>query len=203
MKLLKQLSVMVLLAVVSVSAWAFSLERYVDGVHYKKLEGLEAKPNTVVEFFSYGCPHCKDLEPKLEAWLKTKPESVAFSRVPATWNKKFTVMGHLFYVIEALNLGEKTSSRVFDYIHTQGKGIASRQDALTFMLAQGVSEADFNRAWDDADVEKQVQEAGKAFAANHVRGVPALVVNGQYQTSVSMAGSAEEMFSIVEFLLSK
>ena len=33
----------------------------------------------VIEFFSYGCPHCADLEPVMQGWMKTMPPDVAVS----------------------------------------------------------------------------------------------------------------------------
>lgn len=203
MRIIKQCFVVVLLGLVSSAGWAFSLERYVEGVHYKKVEGTEYQPNTVMEFFSFGCPHCYDLEPVVETWLKTKPDAVSFSRVPATWNQKFAILGKLYYVIEALGVEEKAVPMVFDYIHKQGKTIASREDGQALLTGMGVSAADFDKAWSDDKVETKSNTAGRIFAANQIRGVPAMVVNGQYQTSVSMAGSPEEVFEVVNFLLTK
>ncbi|AUM12213.1 thiol:disulfide interchange protein DsbA/DsbL [Ketobacter alkanivorans] len=203
MKAMKQCCVVLLLALVSSSGWAFSLERYVEGVHYQKVEGGQPQPKTVVEFFSFGCPHCYELEPKVEAWVKSKPEAVSFSRVPATWNQKFAVLGKLYYVIEALGIEEKAVPAVFEYLHKQNKTITSREDAQTLLTGLGVTPEVFNKAWNDPQVETNANTAGRIFAANQIRGVPAVVVNGQYQTSVSMAGSPEDLFEVVNFLLSK
>ena len=35
----------------------------------------------VVELFWYGCPHCYDFEPDLEAWVKKQGKDVVFKRV--------------------------------------------------------------------------------------------------------------------------
>ena len=40
----------------------------------------------VLEFFSYSCPHCAILEPKVEAWSKTLPDNVVLRRVPVAFN---------------------------------------------------------------------------------------------------------------------
>ena len=37
----------------------------------------------VVELFWYGCPHCYDLEPEVQAWLERKPDYVELVRMPA------------------------------------------------------------------------------------------------------------------------
>src|SRR3981081_3784080 len=51
---------------------------------------IEAKAGKieVVEFFWYGCPHCYNLEPYIESWLKKLPPDVEFRRVPAVFNQR-------------------------------------------------------------------------------------------------------------------
>src|SRR5580692_9835174 len=36
----------------------------------------------VIEFFSWGCPHCYEFYPLLNRWLATLPKDVSFRRVP-------------------------------------------------------------------------------------------------------------------------
>ncbi|MFD2377417.1 hypothetical protein ACFSTJ_08095 [Ottowia pentelensis] len=43
----------------------------------------------VVEFFSYGCPHCMHFEPIMDAWVKTLPKDVAFRRVHVGFQSNF------------------------------------------------------------------------------------------------------------------
>lgn len=203
MKTITQSMFVIVLAMVCSSAWAFSLERYVEGVHYEKVAAAEPSPNTVIEFFSFGCPHCHHLEPLVEKWLTTKPEAVQFTRVPATWNARFRVLGKLYYVIEALGIEDKAVPAVFDYLHTQNKVIDGRASAWSALSGLGVKEADFAKAWEDDQVETKTNTAGKTFGQYQIRGVPAIVVNGQYKTSVKMAGSQEEVFAVINFLLTK
>ena len=46
----------------------------------------------VIEFFWYGCPHCHELEPAVEAWEKSLPKDVAFRHgsrsTPKTWRAR-------------------------------------------------------------------------------------------------------------------
>ena len=55
-----------------------------EGTHYVRLKNPlpvdSGDKIEVLEFFSYGCPHCADLEPVLVGWQKTLPADVA---VPA------------------------------------------------------------------------------------------------------------------------
>ncbi|MGB3621278.1 MAG: thiol:disulfide interchange protein DsbA/DsbL [Ketobacter sp.] len=207
MKLVKQVFSLVMLAgmVLSLSsqAQAFSMERFVEGVHYKKIEKAPRQEKTVVEYFSYGCPHCNHLEPVLEAWLTDMPEGITFKRVPAIWNKSFYVLAQLYYSLAEVGKEKELTPKVFDYLHTQKKTIPGEAEALQFAGDLGVDTNAFDKAWKSEQVKQNLIKASEEFVVHQVKGVPAIVVNGQYQTSVSMAGSNEELFDVVEFLLNK
>ena len=54
----------------------------------------------VLEFFHYGCPHCRDFYPLITAWKK-KPADVAFRAVPAVWNNaQLSGLARLFYAAQ-------------------------------------------------------------------------------------------------------
>lgn len=56
----------------------------------------DPKKVEVLEFFWYGCPHCLDFEPDLNAWLKTKPQNVQFIRQPAVFNEQWAAHAKAF-----------------------------------------------------------------------------------------------------------
>ena len=41
----------------------------------------------VLEFFSYGCPHCNDFNPLIHAWAAKLPADVVFRKVPITFGR--------------------------------------------------------------------------------------------------------------------
>ena len=49
----------------------------VEGKNYARIRNPQpvetGKKIEVIEFFSYGCPHCAELEPHLDAWLAKQP----------------------------------------------------------------------------------------------------------------------------------
>lgn len=203
MNKINQLVVFGLALLLSLNAAAFSMERFVEGVHYKTIGDAPVASKTVIEFFSFGCPHCNHLEPHVEEWLKAKPDTVKFERVPATWNKKFQVLAQLYYSLEALDKLGDNVPKTFDYIHKQGRHIHTQKEALDYMASLGISAEDAEQVWQSEGVKSKVQTAGALFSKYQVRGVPAILVNGKYQTSVSMAGSEKELFEVVNFLLNK
>ena len=47
----------------------------------------DASKIEVLEFFSYGCPHCADFNPLLQAWVAKLPGDVVFRKVPITFGR--------------------------------------------------------------------------------------------------------------------
>ena len=73
----------------------------------------------VMEFFWYGCPHCYNLQPALEAWLKRKPADVEFRRIPAVFQDSWVPLTRAYYTIEAMGLVDKLHQEVFTALHKQ------------------------------------------------------------------------------------
>ena len=78
---------------------------------------VEGNKIEVIEFFWYGCPHCYNLEPVLETWLKKLPPDVQFRRVPAVFNPRWEHDAEIFYAFDALGVLDKVHKPFFDAIH--------------------------------------------------------------------------------------
>lgn len=203
MKLFMRVLVAVVTLSGSAAVLAFGVERFVENVHYSRVPNGAAKPGTVVEFFSFGCPHCAHLEPAVEKWLEKKPESATFARVPATWNPNFQHLARLYYTLEKLGLADKNMQKVFDHLHKDKKSLSTEQDVMAFLTGMGVAKDQAETAWNAPDVSDKLREAHQKLGQYRITGVPAFVVNGQYSTSVNMAGSEQELFEVINFLLMK
>src|SRR5205814_843410 len=79
----------------------------------------------VIKFFSYGCPHCADLEPFVEDWLKTLPPDVQFRRVPVLFQPRWVSLARVYYTLEALGVDTKLTPEVFSAVHKQGIDLAN------------------------------------------------------------------------------
>ncbi|MEO6068224.1 MAG: thiol:disulfide interchange protein DsbA/DsbL, partial [Gemmatimonadales bacterium] len=71
----------------------------------------------VIEFFSYGCPHCHSLQGPLRAWLKRKPPDVEFKRVPAVFQESWVPLARLYFTVEAMGAIDTLHHDVFTAIH--------------------------------------------------------------------------------------
>jgi thiol:disulfide interchange protein DsbA len=183
------------------------------GRQYRMVEPAVAtavKPGQieVIEFFSIGCPHCAEFEPFLQSWLKRKPGNVKFTRIPATFNPFFKLLGRAFYALEDLKASERALPLLYDAIHTKrnpdllrplgeynaraakndptGMAAAEAQvlDALTMFLASeaGMDSKKFRSAWNSFSMNTRLAQADTMMRKYGVRGVPGVAVNGKYFT---------------------
>lgn len=182
----------------------FTVERFVENTHYRAIPGGKATSTPeVVEFFSYGCPHCRAVEPDFEKWLKTKPENVHVVRIPAAWNPRFELLARFFLTLEAMGNPEKHNEAIFKALHDDHKKLETKEALVEFVATLGLDSQRFGELFDSGAVSSRLQESKELFARYRISGVPAFVVNGQYFTDITMGGHGQELFDVINFLLSK
>jgi protein dithiol oxidoreductase (disulfide-forming) len=157
----------------------------------------------LIEFFSYGCPHCYAFEPALDQWLKKLPPDVAFRRVPAAFNAPFEGYAKLFYALEALGLTETMHKRVFAAIHVQRQRLDKEADLAALVQSGGGDGAKFIDAYKSFGVATKVNQAKQLAAGYRIDGVPALGVHGRYFTAGSLAGSHEKALTVADPLIQR
>ena len=117
--LLRGTAVLAFAAGVAAGAGAQGL---VEGTNYMRLKSPQpvetGKNIEVIEFFSYGCPHCGELEPHLQTWLKSKPADVTFRRVPVMFQPRWENLARVYYTLDALGEESKLSPEVFAAIYS-------------------------------------------------------------------------------------
>lgn len=159
----------------------------------------------VNEIFWYGCGHCYALDPTLESWKAKKPDYIEFVRMPVIWGQPHRQHAKLFYTLQALRRPD-LHSKVFEAIHRKGVMLSSSDDLearaqqLSFVTAEGVTEKDFNAAYDSMTVASNMLRAEDLTRKYQIQSVPVLIVNGRYSTSVSEAGSATQLLSLINDL---
>lgn len=158
----------------------------------------------VTEFFWYGCPHCNDLEPVLNQWLKTLPKDVAFRRVPAIFlDGRWAPAARLYYTLDALGEETRLRAALFDAIHVGRMNHASESEVAEWAAKNGVERAKFAAAYHSAAVQGRINRAQELTQAHGIKGVPAVVVGGKYLTSNTMAGSHEALPAVIDELIGK
>lgn len=180
---------------------------YVAGTHYDVISppvrALDKDKIEVAEFFWYGCSHCYSFEPMLEAWKKTLPKDVSFRGVPAVWAEKMELHAKAYYTAEALGVLDTMHPVIFRAMNVDGKQLTSQAEIAALFTANGVSEEDFNKAFNSFGVSSQVRQGIALGKAAKITGTPALIVNGKYHVGGRKAGGQAQMLEIVNFLIEK
>ncbi len=177
-----------------------------EGRHYQELpfpQPVETGNEIEVrEFFWYGCPHCYALEPALTAWLKQLPQGVQFVRTPGV-APHWLVHAQAYYTFESLGVVERIHAAFFDAYHRNHRKLDNLQDLARFAAEQGVDREAFERAFHSFGVRVKVERAKQLNMAFNIHSVPALVVDGKYVTSPTMAGGEREALAVVGYLIER
>lgn len=157
----------------------------------------------VAELFWYGCSHCFSMEPLLNEWKKNIPENVEFVKIPAIFSTQWEFHARAFYTFEGLNVLDQVNEAFFHQIHVLRKPI-NDLDALTeFLSKYDKSAKEVTAMFNSFAVDAKVRNAKIITAKSTANGVPAMLVDGKYQTSATLAGSVKSIFDVVDQLVVK
>ena len=195
-------------AAATTAASAAAPSGWQEGVNYTRI--VPAQPTAVppgqveiLEFFWYACPHCNAIDPMVEAWKRTKPSYISFSRVHVMWNDAHRAHARLYYTLESLGKLDQLHAEVFKEIHLNGDPLVAADPAETermqaaFVKKFGISEADFRDKYHSFDVDNAMRKADELVQRYRVDGVPRFIVNGKYVVDVASAGSPERLISLI------
>ena len=155
----------------------------------------------VLEFFWYGCIHCYNLEPVIEAWLKKLPADVQFRRVPAVFNERWGHDAAIFYAFEAMGVLDKLHRPFFDAIHRDRLRTDSKPALTEWLQKNGVDLKKFEDNMKSFGVQSKLRRATQQTVAYKIDGTPSLAVQGRYTVSADQGGSREGMMATVDHLV--
>ncbi len=180
----------------------------VEGTHYVKLQTPAPvtlpspdKKIEVVEFFSYACPHCHNLEPLIDGWARKLPADVSFRQVPVGFSAMYQVLQKTYYALEEMGQLPNMHRKVFAAIHQQNRRLATEGEVTAFMTANGVDTDRFSAAYKSFGVATKSNRAKQLSEAYKIDGVPAIGVQGRFYTAASLAGTHERALAVADYLI--
>lgn len=157
----------------------------------------------VLEIFWYGCPHCYHFESYIHKWLQTKPDDVAFRRMPAVISKNWLPHARAYYAAVKLGVLDQIHTPLFNAIHRDRKPIFSESQLKDFFVSLGIDGDRFEQAYNSNEVDTKIKQAFYMERNYKITGVPTVVVGGKYLTSAMLTGSFEKMIDTVNYLIKK
>jgi thiol:disulfide interchange protein DsbA len=154
----------------------------------------------VIEFFSWGCPHCYVFNPKLNRWLATLPKDVAFKRVPVgLGHPEWDSLARMYYALQSTGDLGRLDLNVFDAIHKDQVGLFDEASITAWVGKRGVNVAQFTAAFHSFGVNASLDQSERMVGAYLVDGVPTLAVAGRY----TVTGEHEMMLTVANELIAK
>ena len=192
--------------VLSLSALAAGPEAF-EGHEYARLKNPQPVATgskvEVLEFFWYRCPHCFQLEPGLNAWLKTLPRDAQVRRVPAVFRDDWMPGAKLYYTLEQMKLLDRLHHKVFDAYHVENINLNDPAVLGGWIAKQGVDRKKFEGIFNSFSTQSKATQGAQLATAYAISGVPAFIIDGKYTTSVSMAGNQARLFEVLDQLIVK
>ncbi|HJW03328.1 MAG TPA: thiol:disulfide interchange protein DsbA/DsbL [Azospira sp.] len=155
----------------------------------------------VIEFFSYGCPHCNDFHPLITRWAAKQSQDVVFKRVPVTFGRAaWTTLGKLYYALETSGDLAKLDGAVFHAIHEDRTNLFDDRSIIEWVHKQGSDPKKFSDALSSFTVNSKMARAEQLARAYKVDGVPMVVVDGKY---VVKGQSFQDVLNTADQLIAK
>ncbi len=181
---------------------------FIEGQHYELLKESQATSTgdkiEVLELFWYRCGHCYDLEAPLQVWLRDgKSDNAQYVAFPAVFSERWEPAARAYYTFEALGMLNPYHTKLFTALHAEGKNIDSAQQLAAWVAAEGGDGQAILDTYHSFAVNNKVEHAKNMTKQYGIEGVPAIIVDGRYRTSVSQAGDHATLFKAVDFLVEK
>ncbi len=200
---LKQLSALAALGGVGLPVWSQGSGKGFELV--SPPQPTEAKGKVeVLEFFHYGCPHCRAFDPLLDIWVKKLPSDVVFTRVPVMWGQQMLVgLARLYATLDATGDLHRLHGQIFDAVQSEKLPLNTEAVAQEWAVKKGVDAKKFSDAYKGFSTNVRVKRFEEIARAYKIDGVPTLVIDGKYFTSGSLAGTHEAALKVADQLIAR
>ncbi len=179
----------------------YQLEKHFKSARQEFPDPHADKPD-VIEVFWYGCPHCFEFDPKLNAWLDKKPDDVEFRRVPTALGRAVGKLhAKAYYTAELLGVLDPMHHALFEAMHLKRQRLGSEAEIEAVFVANGVSAEDFRGTFNSFAVESKVSQGENLIRALGIAAVPSMAVDNRYWTSGREGGGFDGMLKVVDFLV--
>lgn len=166
--------------------------------------GDDATKIEVIEFFSYGCPHCKEFHPLVSRWAAALPADVSFKRVPISFGRApWFNLSRLFYAAEAIGELKRLDDAAFIALHEKNVRLFDDTTINQFAVQQGVDGRKFADAYNSFGVKSRAQRGDQMAQTYKVSGVPAIAVDGRYMVLNEGITTYEDLLGRADRVIAK
>jgi protein dithiol oxidoreductase (disulfide-forming) len=152
----------------------------------------------VVEFFSWGCPHCYEFYPKLLRWAAALPKGATLKRVPVgLGHPEWEALAKAYYALQSTGDVDRLDSQIFEDIHRNHVWLYDEASITAWVGKHGVNVPTFTEAFRSFGVNVNVGQAEQKAVDYRIPGVPTLAIAGKY----TVGGDQAAMLSTSDQLI--
>ncbi len=179
----------------------------VEGKHYTRIKNAhpaeKGRKIEVIEFFSYGCPHCSDLEPFLQSWAKTMPADVQFVRVPVMFQDRWKALAKVYYTLDAMGESLRLSPEVFKAVHVTSVPLYQDKAFFDWAASKGLDRAKTAEIYGSFGIDSKLKRALVLAQEYNVQAVPTMIVDGKFLTASDRIGGHGVVPAALDALIAK
>jgi thiol:disulfide interchange protein DsbA len=194
---------LLLAALLAVTAVTPACAQAVAGREYRELPTPQptASPGKieVLEFFSYGCPHCNEFYPLLNAWLAKQSKDVVFRREAVSLGHQMWVnLARAYYALKSTGDLMKLDAALFHALHEEHLPLIDEPSLADWVGKRGGNAEKFAAAYTSFGVNNQTVQADAMVQTYTIEGIPAVIIDGRY---LVLGDSHEEMIANADKIL--
>jgi thiol:disulfide interchange protein DsbA len=168
-----------------------------EGVDYLVLEKPQpadaGNKVEVIEFFGYFCSHCYALDSSMIRWVEKQNRHVLFKRVHINFNDNMALQQRLFYTLTAMGkLTNTLHHAIFDAIQLRQVRLRNETRLADFAQENGIDRDQFLEMYRSFTVQSLCDGALQMQSAYHIEGVPTIVIDGRYVTSLAIVSEGNQ-----------
>jgi thiol:disulfide interchange protein DsbA len=197
--LLMLFALSILAAMPAVRAAASELREGIDFVRVSPPQPQSRPGIEVVEFFSYGCPHCNEFEPMVRKWRLSLPKDVDFRRVPISFgNAKWAALAKLYLTIESTGDLARMDGEVFSAIHDKKLPLANDKAIIDWAVKRVADPKKFTEMYQSFGIQAMVKRSEQTGLDFGITGVPSFGVAGRYLVVAKEARSYQDLLRVAD-----
>jgi thiol:disulfide interchange protein DsbA len=155
----------------------------------------------VIEFFSYGCPHCNEFYPMISAWAAKQPKDVVFKRVATGLGRTaWTNLAKTYYALESTGDLARLDAQLFHAIHEEHLPLFDEKSISEWVGKHGVDQVKFNTAFESFGVNTRLNQSEEMVENYKIDGVPGLAIDGKY---LILGSSFEQLIANTDAVIAK
>lgn len=137
-------------------------------------------PIEVIEFFSYACPNCKELEVLLKGWEDSLPEDVELSKIHVAHSVQTTNLARIHVALGQRNIVAQNKGRIFTEVEKRPRTFSTLDSASDFFDGHGIAKEQFELIAQSDRVQSILDRQEEVVREFGIIAVPTFVVANKY-----------------------